>query len=448
MRVQHFDRFDVRLDRSTVQVLPDGARLVDGVGAHVGPYLYHDDKGQPFTELVPASTLFEPASLESAAGTSVTIRHGPGLVTPDRYRTENHGAWVKAWPAGPNADGVHELGVRLRIGSQEGLDFLDAALGAGSSVELSPVYMVDVETNADGVLEQRNRSYSGIALLAEGEARGGAGTKLSLDGPTCAPAGSRIQIRAARLDNATRAALHSETKRPNAMKHAHISNDGRRRKVSADTLASIRGQAKSHKDAANSDAIAVGRVLVEIEGEEPVDLVLPVSMIEMLLEGIGATSTPPAAEVPLEGEEVAMEGPAAQDAAPVAMDAAAIARIVDARVRVQLDARDKADSRRASVRADAVNVLAPGYNFDGSTWHQWALDGIARKAPDREAEARKHHDAAKAGDAEAAGQLRQMLRDVARVTGDAGKLQLVQGDDKVQTAPWASPVMPKAGEKT
>ena len=232
------------------------------------------------------------------------------------------------------------------------------------------------------------------------------------------------------------------------MKHAHISNDGRRRKVSADTLANIRGQAKSHKDAANSDAIAVGRVLVEIEGEEPVDLVLPVSMIEMLLEGIGATSTPPAAEVPLEGEEVAMEGPAAQDAAPVAMDAAAIARIVDARVRVQLDARDKADSRRASVHSDAVTALAHGYNFDGSTWHQWALDGITRKAPDREAEARKHHDAAKAGDLEAAGQLRQMLRDVARVAGDAGKLQLVQGDDKVQTAPWASPVMPKAGEKT
>ncbi|HET6495718.1 MAG TPA: DUF2213 domain-containing protein, partial [Thermoleophilia bacterium] len=139
MRVLHFDRLDVRLDESTLVVNADQSRTIDGHGAHVGPYTYHDDKGQPFVEHVPPETLFEQASLDSAAGSTLTIRHGPGLVTPDRYRAEAHGSWVKAWDAGGGL-----LGVRVRVSSQDGLAFVASALAKGENVELSPVYEVDV----------------------------------------------------------------------------------------------------------------------------------------------------------------------------------------------------------------------------------------------------------------------------------------------------------------
>jgi len=54
------------------------------------------------------------------------------------------------------------------------------------------------------------------------------------------------------------------------MKHATISSGGRRRRVNADTLDHIHRASKLHSDATNADQIPVGRVLVEIEGEDPV----------------------------------------------------------------------------------------------------------------------------------------------------------------------------------
>jgi hypothetical protein len=440
MRVQHFDRIDVRWDASTLQVNADGSRTVDGFGAHVGPYTYHDDKGRPFVELVPPSTLFEPASLDSAAGSTLTIRHGPGLVTPDRYREEAHGAWVRAWDAGGG-----NLGVRLRVASAEGLAFVDDAIAKGDSVELSPVYEVDV-VDRDGELVQEGRRYSGIALLGPNEARGGPTAKLNLDGPECAPAGSRVQVLGPRLDSAPRANVHSETGRPNTMKQATLKNPktGRARSVSLDALGLLR-------KLPHGDQIETGTLTVEIEGQEPDVLVLPLAMIEALLEGVGAgpsaapadPAADPAAEPlePLEVEQLeAADAGEVDDKADAKLDAR-IARIVTAKLDAHEVKRKKADARDATVHADAATILPPAYDFT-VPWAQVAVDAIAKVAPELEARARKLASDAKT-DPVAEGMLRQMLADRRRTAAPGSVGLTVVASDASGEAPWLAPTMPE-----
>jgi len=224
------------------------------------------------------------------------------------------------------------------------------------------------------------------------------------------------------------------------MKKAIISNKGRRREVSADTLAHVRAMAKANKDATNADQIAVGRVLVEIEGEEPVDLVLPTSMIEMLLEGIGAGPVAAAPVEPLE-EEVMAEARDADDAGK--MDSKAITDLVDRRVRHQLDAHDRKVSqdaaRRASVNADASTLLPAGYDF-AVPWTQVALDAIVRAAPELEPSAKGLAARAAKGDAVAEGMLRQMLAE--RRVSATGDLKIVESKKDSNPDPWASDTMP------
>jgi hypothetical protein len=435
VRVQHFDRIDVRWDASTLVENADGSRTVDGVGAHVGPYTYHDDQGQPFVEVVPPSTLFEPASLESAAGSTLTIRHGPGLVTPERYRDEAHGAWVRAWDAGGG-----NLGVRLRVASAEGLAFVAEAIAKGDSVELSPVYEVDV-VDRDGELVQEGRRYSGIALLGPNEARGGPTAKLKLDGPECAPAGSRVQVLGPRLDSAPRANVHCETGRPNTMKHATIKFDGKAHEA---TAAKARALASLRLDPTRSDQIETGTITVMIEGEEPSELVLPVSMIEALLEGIGAGPAAAPAEVsePMEVEGEQLEAADADDDADK-LDAkldAMVCRIVDARIASHEARRKKADARAATVHADAATILPPIYDYS-VPWTQVAIDAIAKVAPELEARARKLGADAKT-DPEAAGMLRQMLAERRQDGAQTGS-RLVVKEDSAGAAPWQAPTMPE-----
>lgn len=429
-RVVHFDRLEVRFDKTTMTPQADGSRFVDGFGAHVGTYTYHDDAGRPFVEHVPASTLFEPASLESAAGSVLTIRHGPGLVTPDRYREEAHGAWVKAWDAGD------KLGVRLRLGSREALDFVDAAIAKGEPVELSPVYEVDVVPGQDAAeaakygradATQRDRRYSGIALLGPNEARGGPEMALKLDSKIRAPDGCRVQVGGLRLDSAAPAPLHSATGRPNDMKQATIKFKGRSRKVGLDALGHL-GKIP------HGDQVETGRVTIEIEGQEPSELVLPVSMIDMLLEGIGAApAAPPPAEAP--AEEAPAEEMAAVDAK---LDAKIKKAVADALADHEVK-RKKADARDAQVHADAATILPPAYDFS-VPWPQICVDAIAKVAPDLEARARKlAADAQK--DPEAAGMLRQMLAERRQQPSSSTTKIVTKGDANDKPA-WQSPVMP------
>jgi hypothetical protein len=440
MRVQHFDRISIRWDASTLRPQPDGSRFVDGFGAHVGNYTYHDDQGRPFIEHVPAETLFDSKSLASSEGSTLTIRHGPGLVTPDRYRKEAHGSWVKSWDAG---DG--NLGVRLRLGSQEAIDFIDRAIAKGDPVELSPVYEVDV-ADEPGTTEhgrhdavQRDRVYSGIALLGPDEARGGSGMRLQLDGPECAPEGARMQVSAGRLDSAPRVPLHSTPTRSQQMKHVTLSGGGHSCKISLDRLRGLRAM---KIDAKNADQIETTEVTWQSGDEEPGMMVIPTSMWEAMLETVGAAAPAVAAE-PMPEEEVALEAADADD------DEKLDARIMRLAQKVAADAigkhearRTKADALRATVHADAGRVLPPGYDYSVH-WTQVALDAIAKAKPDSETRAKDFADKAKRGDSVSQGRLLEMLSQCSAkeyVTPSAAPT--TQADDR-KPAPWASPVMPK-----
>lgn len=432
MRITHQDRLEVRFDKSTLRTNADGSRTIDGFGAHVGPYTYHDDKGRPFVEQVPRSTLFDQRSLDSAAGSTLTIRHGPGLVTPDRYRAEAHGSWVKAWDAG---DG--KLGARLRVSSREALDFVAAAVAQGDPVELSPVYEVDVveRSTADGRTElvQEGRMYSGIALLGPDEARGGPGTRLQLDGPRCAPKDTRIEVARVSLDSAPREPLHSDTKSRKPMKTATIRSEGfKPRKISQPQLAALSALT------VKGDQIETGRVLIEIEGEEPQELVLPVAMIEAFLTGLGATVAPDEPAPP--DEEIALEALDAGSEDEGKLDAKAIGAMIDARI----DARDRKrvgrDARRAQVNADAATILPAIYDYS-VPWHQVCLDALALAEPGIEGHARGLAKKAANGDAVAEGRLRQMLADRRR-TPHGASLNLEHGDAADSAKPWASKTLP------
>jgi hypothetical protein len=413
MRVPHFDRIELRLDRSTLTSLPGGAMQVDGVGAHVGLYTYHDDKGAPFVELVPRETLFDADSLATVrnGAPDVTIRHPSGLVNPDNWREVSHGTWVDAWEHAGD-----QLGVRLVLKTEDAKSMVRGALERGDAVELSPGYEVDVAAEPgrtehgrhDAV--QRNRVYNHIALLGPGEARGGPQMRLQLDGPVCAPEGCRIQLaRVPRSD--AREGTHMQAK----ITH----NDGRSVQVDAKMLAWLLGASK-----VQADAIETATLTVEREGEEPTVLMLPVAMVEMMLEGVGAAPAPAAEPEGMEMSEQEMAEAVDADDGDDAQRGDSlekrIAAIVDQRLRkhdsVQR-ARAHADARAAEVSRHAARLQIDA--TEGKHWTQTALDAICKAAPSLEADTRKLAARAAKGDSVAEGMLRERLMSLA-VRADSG----------------------------
>jgi hypothetical protein len=432
-RVIHIDRLDLHIDASTLISRPGGAIQVDGVGAHAGLYTYHDDKGKPFVELVPAETLFEADSLDSAAGSPVEIRHGPGLVVADDYQARTHGAWVKAWDAGNG-----NMGVRLRVMSEEGIRFVRDAIASGDPVELSPTYEVDVSAEPgttehgrhDGI--QTSRRYNAIAMLGPGEARGGPGMRLQLDGPVCAPAGCRIQVGQVRQD---------------AMTKITVKHDGRRANIDRGTLSWLK-LLRFDEARAKADQIETGRLTLEIEGEAPEEFILPRGMIDQMFETLGAgIGAAPAAEPPgMEEEaEVMAEAVDADDEGKAdgltrrdveRMIAKSINREVQ-KTMAKLDA-SKTARRRADERDEEVQRHARALKIDatdGRHWAQVALDAIVKARPDLEADTRKLAADAKAGDAVAEGKLRERLAIVAAGATERGDGTLVPGQRIVHTRP-------------
>ena len=400
MRVTHFDTIDLRLDASTLRELPNGHLEVDGRGARVGLYTYHDDKGAPFVELVPPETLFDADSLATIPGTDVTIRHpAAGLVTADNWRELSHGTWVSGWPSGD------ALGVRLRLKTDEAKAMIRDALAKGEPIELSPAYQVDVKVEPgttehgrhDGV--QRGRVYNAIAILGPNEARGGPQCRLQLDGPVCAPAGCRVQ--SARIMRADA--------RPPTMKKIKVSHkDGRTVELDAANLGWLKS-AKLDAKTSKGDQIETATVTVTMEGEEPIELMLPKGMVEMMLESVGAG---PAAAAPAAPEGMAEE----TSEETIAVESA---DSLDAKVRAYLDAkldaaikRNDAAAAKSEARRLEVTRHAAKLNVDAAAasggWAQLAADAIAKARPDLADKARKWAaDAARSPVAE--GQLRATL---------------------------------------
>ena len=217
------------------------------------------------------------------------------------------------------------------------------------------------------------------------------------------------------------------------MKHALIRSDGfLPRKITGAQLDALR--TVSHKD-----AIETGTITIAIEGEETSELVLPVTMIEMLLEGIGATSAPAPEAPPVDEEVVEMEAMDA-DEDDAKLDAK-VARMVSRQLAKHDAKRRKSDARDASVKADAATILPPAYDFS-VPWAQVCVDAIAKVAPDLEQRARKLAADA-ATDPEAAGMLRQMLAERRQDSTTNPTTIVTKGDSNDGEAVWLSPKPPE-----
>jgi hypothetical protein len=226
------------------------------------------------------------------------------------------------------------------------------------------------------------------------------------------------------------------------MKQATIKHGGKTYQVSD---AKARALASLRTDAKRSDQIETGTLTVEIEGQEPDVLVLPLAMIEALLEGVGAGPAAAPAEVaePMEVEGEQLEAADADDEETDKADAkldARIARIVAAKLDAHEVKRKKADARDATVHADAATILPPIYDYS-VPWTQVAIDAIAKVSPELEARARKLGADAKT-DPEAAGMLRQMLAERRQDSAPTGS-RLVVKEDSAGAAPWHAPTMPE-----
>lgn len=402
----HFDRIDLRLDSSSIEAVQGGAIKVKGIGAHVGLYTYHDEKGAPFIELVPRSTLFDPASLETVAGTDVTMRHPAGLVTSDNWRDTSHGVWLDAWPSGD------DLGVSLLVKSPEAVAMVRDAAERGIPIELSPGYEVDV-VDAPGETEfgrhdaiQQQRVYNHIALLGPGEARGGPQMRLQLDGPVCAPAGCRVQL--ARV-------LRTDARTETPMKITVSHKDGRTVTLDGAAFGWLR------PGAVKCDAIETAQVTVTREGEEPIELMLPVGMVEMMLAGIGAEGAAPAAPAGMEEEEMVEVVDADEDEPKMDANTRAYIDSQISKRYAALRAKERqADARYAEVSKHASALKVD--SVDGRSWTQIALDGIAKHDPTRTDAAKALVSKVLKGDAVAEGMLRQMLADAARTVDIHGDM--------------------------
>jgi len=202
---------------------------------------------------------------------------------------------------------------------------------------------------------------------------------------------------------------------------------------------------------ANADQIETGTISIMIEGEEATELTLPVSMIEMMLAGIGAEA-PAAAPAAPEGMEEPMEEEqleaADADEKPVTMDAvkALITRTLaaDAKKRTNLDAM------RRTIEGDAGALLPADYTFSTDSWAT-AGDALARALPGEVQHWTAEVKKAQKGDSFAQGAVSQRLHTLAAdkrsgagiFTKVDSKTPVVNSDGK---GPWESGIPNKPAE--
>lgn len=396
-RVRRMDHVGLRLDASTVVHLPNGMVDVWGVATRTGVLEYDEPGGGIFLEYRPPEEVFAPESLGSLVGVAFTILHPDDPVTTANARDLTHG-WVLAVEQRGS-----EVWVRVRIATDEAL----AAIRDDGLVELSCGYTARLEllegVSPDGEpfhAIQRDIRYNHLALVEM--ARAGAVARLHFDG-------ARIQ----------RAHSHGET---DPMQKFTIRFDGKAAKAPMWILAALKGAAvktdgTGHRNGYHRD-LKTGRVAIEVEGEEPAELVLPLSMIEEMMGMIGAplaSEAPPAPEAPessedQEGEPMA-SGPAAPPPPPMEedgdrrMDAAKVQAMIGEAIAAERKRHDAAARHRAGVERNASRVLDAGYNYDAADAPGIQAATVAHVMEDRKDEAAELATRVRKGDERAAGKL-------------------------------------------
>lgn len=425
-RVERVERVGLRLDASTIEKRPNGMVAAWGIATRTG-VLDYDDPSMPggiFREYRPPDEVFNADSLASLDGVPFTILHPDVPVDTANARDLTHG-----WVMEVRAEG-ELVAVRVMIATDEAL----RAIREDGIVELSCGYTARLEA-VEGVSPagepfhaiQRDIRYNHLALVQM--ARAGHVARFRFDG-------ARIQ----------RAA---NTRGPTPMNKFKLRFDGRTLEAPLFLLPGLRASAVKLDGAGNQNGryrqdLKTGRMVIEVEGEEPAELVLPMPTIEEVLGMLGA-STEGAENAPAE-EPAGDEGgepmdPAAGPPAPVApveedsrMDAAAVAKIVDAKIAEERTRADAASRYRARVEREASRVLDAGYRYDSADVHGIQAATVAKVLEDRADEARELAAKARKGDARADGKLdalfsiacdqaaetEQARADAASETGDTG----------------------------
>lgn len=170
-------RFDVGELRPPTR-RPDGSLLAEGFVARPGIYVYQGANGEKRRELVPASTLADPAALATLRRVGVTLNH-----PPDRKVTPENSAAVLVGDIGTdvsvNADGYlrADLAVR-RADAVQAIDQGVRQLSPGYFATLDETPGVDPEFGAYDAI-QTSRVYNHVAIVPN--ARGGVGCELRAD---------------------------------------------------------------------------------------------------------------------------------------------------------------------------------------------------------------------------------------------------------------------------
>lgn len=406
-RVARVDTYRLKLDASSVVRHPNGWIDVWGVATRVGVFDYEDPSmpGGVFRELRPADEVLDPASLSTLDGVPFTIEHPDDGVDAANARELTHG-----WVLEVKVDGDLVL-TRIRVATEDAL----AAIQAGK-LELSCGYTTKLDL-APGVAEngdaydaiQRDIRYNHLALVDL--ARAGHVARLRFD-----------SLRVQRQDSG----------KAIRMKKFKLTFDGKTFECPALMLPGLR---HAHVDTARSKAsradLKTAAVRIEMEGEEPADLVLPEAMVlEMvsMLPGMAAGGEAP--EAP-EGEDEMPAEPApdpepvgagtgggeSPEGAPAPMeepeDGAGMKRgdavVTRADVeRMLADERKRSDAaarHRASVERKAATVLDAGFDYASKTTEEIQAAVITSVHADKADAVKRTVAEVVRGDARAAGVL-------------------------------------------
>lgn len=162
----------------------EGFITVEGFVARPGVYVYRNADGSTRRELVPASTLHDPASLATLANKPITLGHAVGpqgwqFVDPSNFRELGVGVVGGASDFEIADDG--RVIVRMTVHRRDAID----AINAGTC-ELSPQYDAEIERRAGNDPQfgpydcvQKSRTYNAASIVPV--ARGGRGLYLRAD---------------------------------------------------------------------------------------------------------------------------------------------------------------------------------------------------------------------------------------------------------------------------
>lgn len=416
-RVARVDHISLRLDASTVVRHDNGWIDVWGVATRVGVFDY-DDPSAPdgiFREYRPPDEVLAADSLSTLHGVPFTVDHpSVGEVDSDNARELTHG-----WVLEVKADGPL-VWTKIRVATADALEAIQRG-----KLELSCGYTLRLESAPGGVTPdgehydaiQRDIRYNHLALVDT--ARAGHIARLRFDS-------ARVQRTQSR-------------KRAPAMKIT-IHYDGKAYTLPALMLPGLRAaHIETARDSKRGD-LKTARLRVEMEGDEPTELVLPEAMVTEMLTMIGAgtaagaegdpepapeggdamgedpepapAAAPPAEQMPgapSEDPESEDKGMHRGDGTVKREDVAAMISEAIAKERVNMDA---AARHRAKVERQASTVLDLGFAYDGHSTEEIQAKTIAQAMPGRADHAKDLQAKAVRGDARAAGAL-DALFDVA-----------------------------------